>query len=101
MCKSVPQMEAVLTRTNTSVGPMAGTLAVSNDNPRAGCILRKAFIIVGISEFAGGILAGAGLMLAHREGLVGAVTFSYFSLALSFESSADTRLCGGRSAWSL
>ena len=56
----------------------------SYGDPEFSLFLRKAFIMVGIVEFAGGILAGAGLMLAHREGLVGAVTFSYFSLALSF-----------------
>ena len=83
-------MEAVLTRTNTSVGPIEGTVAVSNDNPRAGCIFRKAFIVVGILEFAGGVLAGAGLMLAHREGLFGAVTSSYFSLTLSFSNLLPT-----------
>jgi hypothetical protein len=30
---------------------MPGTVAVSNDNPRAGCILRKALMVVGIVEF--------------------------------------------------
>jgi hypothetical protein len=50
MCKSVPQIDAVRTRTSTSVGPIAGTLAVSKESPRAGCILRNAFMVVVIVE---------------------------------------------------
>lgn len=39
-------MDAAFTRTKTSVGPSAGTGAVSMDSPRAGRILRNAFIVV-------------------------------------------------------
>src|SRR5690349_1747358 len=46
MCKSVPQIEAALTRTSTSVGPIAGTATVSICRPRVGCIFRNAFIVV-------------------------------------------------------
>src|SRR2546428_7534463 len=48
MCKSVPQIEAVFTRTSTSVGPIAGTATVSISRPRAACIFRNAFIVVAI-----------------------------------------------------
>src|ERR1700736_7039256 len=44
ICRSVPQIEAALTRTRTSVAPMVGTGADSNDNPAPTRILRKAFI---------------------------------------------------------
>src|SRR6266852_7527031 len=64
MCKSVPQMEAVRTRTSTSAGPIEGTGAFSNERPRAGCILRKAFIVEGIEKQR---LEGAIAMVAHRR----------------------------------
>src|ERR1700720_1068505 len=44
ICRSVPQIDAAVTRTKTSVGPMWGTGADSNDNPAPARILRKAFI---------------------------------------------------------
>src|SRR6267154_3820991 len=50
MCKSVPQIEAVRTRTSTSAAPIKGTDAVSNESPRAACILRKAFIVDGMES---------------------------------------------------
>src|SRR5580704_15159246 len=50
MCRSVPQIEAARTRTRTSAGPTVGIFAVSNERPRAGCIFRKAFIVVGMLE---------------------------------------------------
>src|SRR5258708_2245519 len=50
MCRSVPQIEAARTRTSTSAGPTVGIFAISNERPRAGCILRKAFIVVGMLE---------------------------------------------------
>jgi hypothetical protein len=50
MCKSVPQIDAVRTRTNTSAGPIDGTGAFSNESPRAGCILRKALIVDGMEK---------------------------------------------------
>jgi hypothetical protein len=50
MCKSVPQIEAVRTRTSTSAGPIDGTGAFSKESPRAACILRKAFIVEGIQD---------------------------------------------------
>src|SRR5579864_2238541 len=45
MCRSVPQIDAVRTRTSTSAGPIEGTGALSSESPRAACILRKAFIV--------------------------------------------------------
>src|SRR5580658_8097981 len=48
MCKSVPQIDAVFTRTKTSAAPIAGTGALSNDNPRPALIFRKAFIVAAI-----------------------------------------------------
>jgi hypothetical protein len=48
MCKSVPQIDAVFTRTNTSAAPIAGTGAVSIDNPRPARIFRNAFIVAAI-----------------------------------------------------
>src|SRR5882724_12901640 len=48
MCRSVPQIEAVFTRTSTSVGPVAGTATVSICRPFAACIFRNAFIVVAI-----------------------------------------------------
>src|SRR6267154_1790877 len=50
MCKSVPQIEAVRTRTSTSAAPIEGTDAVSKESPRAACILRKAFIVDGMES---------------------------------------------------
>ena len=44
ICRSVPQMDAAVTRTRTSVGPIEGTGADSNDSPAPARILRKAFI---------------------------------------------------------
>src|SRR3984893_1781739 len=44
ICRSVPQMDAAVTRTRTSVGPIEGTGAHSSDNPAPARILRKAFI---------------------------------------------------------
>src|SRR5258708_21417309 len=41
-------MDAAFTRTSTSVAPIEGTGAVSYASPRAGCILRSAFIVVAI-----------------------------------------------------
>src|SRR6516162_4887246 len=52
MCRSVPQIEVALTRTRTSVGPLAGTPAASSDSPRPACILRKAFMVPAISYAA-------------------------------------------------
>src|SRR5215475_4056672 len=46
ICKSVPQIDAVRTRTSTSVGPMTGTVVLSSESPRAACTLRKAFMVV-------------------------------------------------------
>src|SRR5712675_2238735 len=63
MCKSVPQIEAVRTRTNTSPGPIDGTGAFSKESPRAACILRKAFIVDGMENQ---LLVGQ-LMLAHAN----------------------------------
>src|SRR5713226_1444756 len=48
MCKSVPQIEAVFTRTSTSVGPIKGTATVSICRPLAACIFRNAFIVPAI-----------------------------------------------------
>src|SRR5713226_9034858 len=48
MCRSVPQIEAVFTRTSASVGPIAGTTTVSICKPRAGCSFRNAFIVAAI-----------------------------------------------------
>src|SRR5579862_2570298 len=48
MCKSVPQIEAVFTRTSTSAGPIDGTATVSIANPFAACTFRSAFIVVAI-----------------------------------------------------
>src|SRR5713226_442274 len=42
--RSVPQIDAAVTRTRTSVGPIEGTGADSSDNPAPARILRKAFI---------------------------------------------------------
>src|SRR5229473_4221679 len=64
MCRSVPQIDAVRTCTNTSAGPIDGTGAFSNESPRAGCILRKAFIVDGMEKR---LLEGAIAMLAHRR----------------------------------
>jgi len=50
MCKSVPQIDAVRTRTSTSAAPIEGTGAFSNESPRAACILRKAFIVDGMEN---------------------------------------------------
>src|SRR5712675_1339699 len=63
MCKSVPQIEAVRTRTNTSPGPIDGTGAFSKESPRAACILRKAFIVDGMEKR---LLVGQS-MLAHAN----------------------------------
>src|SRR5882724_13428034 len=63
MCKSVPQIEAVRTRTNTSPGPIDGTGAFSKESPRAACILRKAFIVDGMETR---LLVGQS-MLAHAN----------------------------------
>src|SRR2546422_3116489 len=48
MCWSVPQIEAVFTRTSASVGPIAGTATVSICKPRAGCSFRNPFIVAAI-----------------------------------------------------
>src|SRR6266700_1519388 len=48
MCRSVPQIEAVFTRTSTSVGPIKGTATVSICKPFAACIFRSAFIVPAI-----------------------------------------------------
>src|SRR5882672_330095 len=48
MCRSVPQIEAVFTRTSTSVGPIDGTATVSICKPLPACIFRNAFIVVAI-----------------------------------------------------
>src|SRR5438309_33805 len=48
MCKSVPQMEAVFTRTSTSVGPIKGTATVSICRPFAARTFRSAFIVATI-----------------------------------------------------
>src|SRR6185312_11655253 len=48
ICRSVPQIDAVRTRTSTSVGPIAGTTVFSSESPRAACTLRKAFIVFAI-----------------------------------------------------
>src|SRR5277367_2300895 len=49
MWRSVPQIEAARTLTNTSIGPGVGTGTDSKCAPRSGRILRKAFIVgVGI-----------------------------------------------------
>src|SRR5712692_3054630 len=48
MCKSVPQIEAVFTRTSTSVGPIKGTATISICKPFAACIFRNAFIVAAI-----------------------------------------------------
>jgi hypothetical protein len=48
MCRSVPQIEAVFTRTNTSVGPIKGTATVSICKPLAARIFRNAFIVAAI-----------------------------------------------------
>src|SRR5712671_6062217 len=63
ICKSVPQIEAVRTRTNTSPGPIDGTGAFSKESPRAACILRKAFIVDGMETQ---LLVGQS-MLAHAN----------------------------------
>src|SRR5689334_4243743 len=51
MCRSVPQIEAVLTRTSTSVGPIKGTPTVSICKPFAARTFRNAFIVAGIYLF--------------------------------------------------
>src|SRR6266849_505031 len=66
MCKSVPQMDAVRTRTSTSAGPIDGTGAFSNERPRAGCILRKAFMVEDIKR--GSSQPIAMVAHAHRTG---------------------------------
>src|SRR6267378_7880490 len=48
MCKSVPQIEAVFTRTSTSVGPFSGTATVSICKPFEARIFRNAFIVAAI-----------------------------------------------------
>src|SRR6266581_489377 len=48
MCRSVPQIEAVFTRTSTSAGPIKGTATVSICKPFAACIFRSAFIVPAI-----------------------------------------------------
>jgi hypothetical protein len=48
MCKSVPQIDAVFTRTNASAGPIKGTATVSICKPFAACIFRNAFIAAAI-----------------------------------------------------
>src|SRR5262245_26231135 len=48
MWRSVPQMEAARTRTRTSVGPIAGMGMDASSAPRAGRVLRRAFIVVDI-----------------------------------------------------
>src|SRR6266403_5136773 len=48
MCKSVPQIEAVFTRTSTSAGPIAGTATVSICRPFEARIFRNAFMVVAI-----------------------------------------------------
>jgi hypothetical protein len=48
MCKSVPQIEAVFTRTSTSVGPINGTATVSICKPLEARIFRNAFIVAAI-----------------------------------------------------
>ncbi len=48
ICRSVPQIDAVRTRTSTSVGPIVGTTVFSSESPRAACTLRKAFIVFAI-----------------------------------------------------
>jgi hypothetical protein len=48
MCKSVPQIEAVFTRTSTSVGPIKGTATVSICKPREARNFRNAFIVAAI-----------------------------------------------------
>src|SRR6266481_1939689 len=48
MCKSVPQIEAVFTRTSTSVGPTKGTATVSICKPLEARIFRNAFIVPAI-----------------------------------------------------
>src|SRR6266853_5468816 len=63
MCKSVPQIEAVRTRTNTSPGPIDGTGAFSKESPRGACILRKAFMVDGMENQ---LLVGQS-MLAHAH----------------------------------
>src|SRR5260370_33555225 len=63
MCRSVPQIDAVRTRTSTSAGPIDGTGAFSNERPRAGCILRKAFIIEDIQSGSSQPIA----MVAHAH----------------------------------
>src|SRR5258705_5617549 len=63
ICKSVPQIEAVRTRTKPSPGPIDGTGAFSNESPRAACILRKAFIVDGMEKR---LLVGQS-MLAHAN----------------------------------
>src|SRR5882762_6243274 len=48
MCKSVPQIEAVFTRTSTSPCPTSGTGTLSIRNPRAASIFRSALIVAAI-----------------------------------------------------
>jgi hypothetical protein len=48
MCKSVPQIETVFTRTSTSVGPIKGTATVSICKPLEARIFRNAFIVPAI-----------------------------------------------------
>src|SRR6267143_275570 len=48
ICKSVPQIEAAFTRTNTSPCPTSGTGTLSIRNPRAASIFRSAFIVAAI-----------------------------------------------------
>jgi hypothetical protein len=51
MCRSVPQIEAVFTRTSASVGPIKGTATVSICKPFAACIFRNAFIVAAMSLY--------------------------------------------------
>jgi threonine dehydratase len=63
MCRSVPQIEAVLTRTSTSVGPIAGTATESICSPLVGRVFRNAFIVVAI--YFGSRSTRKSPMLAH------------------------------------
>src|SRR5216683_5703026 len=50
MCRSVPQMDATLTLTSTSVRPNPGTFTSRTSAPGAACGLTTASIVVGIKE---------------------------------------------------
>src|SRR5262249_5063870 len=59
MCRSVPQIDAAFTRTKTSVGPIAGTVADCRESPRAGLIFRRACMVAGMKSLGDYLISDA------------------------------------------